>query len=52
MSLGIVSNDQPLFGGTGADAIPRLTVVVPLFNESELIERLRNELLELQAALA
>jgi dolichol-phosphate mannosyltransferase len=52
MSLGLVSNDQPLVSGHGSDALPRLTVVVPLFNEADSIERLRDELAQLRAALA
>jgi glycosyltransferase involved in cell wall biosynthesis len=52
MSLGLLSNDQPLLSGPGSDALPRLTVVVPLFNEAASIDRLRNELLRLGSALA
>ncbi|HEY2410901.1 MAG TPA: glycosyltransferase family 2 protein [Pirellulaceae bacterium] len=52
MSLGLLSNDQPLLSGHGPDALPRLTVVAPLFNEADSIERLRNELFRLGATLA
>jgi dolichol-phosphate mannosyltransferase len=52
MSLGLVNNDQPLISGLGCDALPRLTVVVPLFNEADSMERLRSELWRLRGALA
>jgi dolichol-phosphate mannosyltransferase len=51
MSLGLINSDQPLLGGHGSDALLRLTVVVPLFNEADSIERLRDGLVQLQAAL-
>jgi dolichol-phosphate mannosyltransferase len=51
MSLGLVSNEQPLISGHGSDALPRLTVVVPLFNEADSIERLCAALARLREAL-
>jgi glycosyltransferase involved in cell wall biosynthesis len=51
MSLGLLSNDQPLLSGHGSDALPRLTVVVPLFNEADSIQRLHSELTRLRDVL-
>jgi glycosyltransferase involved in cell wall biosynthesis len=52
MSLSLVNDEHPLVSGHDADAFPRLTVVVPLFNEAESMERLRAELARLETALA
>jgi dolichol-phosphate mannosyltransferase len=52
MSLGIVSNDQPLVSGHHADALARVTVVVPLFNEADSLQQLKSALVRLRAALA
>jgi glycosyltransferase involved in cell wall biosynthesis len=52
MSLGLISTDQPLSSGPDSDALPRLTVVAPLFNEVDSIEQLQHALTRLRAALA
>lgn len=51
MSPDLVSNEQPRISGHDADALPRLTVIVPLFNEADSIDRLRDGLARLKLAL-
>ena len=52
MSLAVVSTDQPLSSGHESGALPRVTVVVPLFNEADSLQQLRGALTRLGAAMA
>jgi glycosyltransferase involved in cell wall biosynthesis len=52
MSLSLISTEQPLDSGHEPDALPRLTVVAPLFNEVDSIEQLHWAFTRLRAAMA